>query len=72
MLPHLSLLTGQNVGMDGDRLQGRVFRVFESLDELVTTVEEARSYLAALVPQLRLRWQSWHATAGPSRDDSRP
>src|SRR5947209_12355804 len=28
--------------MDGDRLQGRVFRVFESLDELVTTVEEAR------------------------------
>src|SRR4051794_32053171 len=29
--------------MDGDRLQARVFRVFEALDELVTTVEEARS-----------------------------
>ncbi|MBV8996311.1 MAG: DivIVA domain-containing protein, partial [Pseudonocardiales bacterium] len=42
MLPHLSLLTGQNVVVDGDQLQGRVFRVFESLDELVTTVEEAR------------------------------
>ena len=28
--------------MDGDQLQGRVFRVFEALDELVTTVEEAR------------------------------
>ena len=31
---------------------------------LMTTVEEARRYLAALVPQLRLRWQSWRDT-GP-------
>ena len=28
--------------MDGDRPQGQVYRVFEALDELVTTVEEAR------------------------------
>ena len=36
----------------------------------MTTVEEARSYLAALVPQLRLCWQSWRGTtAGPGRDD---
>jgi len=32
----------------------------------MTTVEEARNYLAALVPQLRLCWQSWRGTAtGP-------
>src|SRR4051794_16019723 len=28
--------------MDGDRPQDQVYRVFEALDELVTTVEEAR------------------------------
>lgn len=32
----------------------------------MTTLEEARNYMAALVPQLRLCWQSWRGTAtGP-------
>ncbi|HET9254661.1 MAG TPA: DivIVA domain-containing protein, partial [Pseudonocardiaceae bacterium] len=31
------------VAMDGDRPNGQVYRVFEALDELVTTLEEARS-----------------------------
>ena len=41
-LPPVGELTGQNVGMDGERPHGQMYRVFEALDELVTTVEEAR------------------------------
>jgi hypothetical protein len=31
----------------------------------MTTVGEARSYLAALLPQLRDQWESWRTGKGP-------
>ena len=59
--------------MDGDRLQGRVFRVFESLDELVTTVEEGRGVpmtSSCIVPRGDQSMKCCPPNANAARPDS--